>query len=122
MLKFKYKQWPEDRTQVISNHKTGGGFWFNGMAASIEPLRIPLGDVISSSVLGNCKAAAHPMTREMYEWCLETFGEEWDNWHLKLIVNEPGTRLIPMPFRDVNVEVFFVEPKDLAIFKLRWHG
>lgn len=119
MLQFEFQHW--DSLQVISNHKTGGAFWFQGMAKS--EIDVFTGDVAAHSVLGNLKASAHPFTDEVYEWCKETFGDEWGRWHIKLIVNQPRDRWARQNAKSykVNVEVFFVELADFAIFKLRWH-
>ncbi|MNR95635.1 hypothetical protein D3C72_267680 [compost metagenome] len=118
-MQFEFQHW--DSPHVISHHKTGGGFWFQGLAKSY--VEVPTGDVAAHSVLGNLKASCCPETQEIYEWCNETFGEEWKRWHLKLIVNLAKDRWSRQnaAAHKISVEAFFVDLADFAIFKLRWH-
>lgn len=126
---FKFESF--DTFQVISNHQTGGGFWFKNRASGEIGVERELiaPNVYRGDLSHNCSQLA----LEIYLWCEETFGPEWNRWHLKMIA--PATWQNPKDLsgiytrfiggRKVRIykvytEIFVVDKADFALFKLRW--
>lgn len=120
-----------DTWQVISNHKTGNGFWFRGLSVGKCIVNFTDFSAANNRNTGNIHWTASPVTTEIGNWFTETMGEEWDRWHIKIfspMSYNPSNwshRIIIKPgheehAEEIRTEIYVREPVDYSLFKLRW--
>lgn len=120
-----------DNFQVVSNYKTGGGFWHQGYA--MGTFEVEAMSAYENYHRGDLSYKCSPELIEIYEWCQDIFGEEWERWHLRPLATtglyknsteglfsrqtSDGSLI---KIRKIPVEMYVVYKQDLALFKLRW--
>ena len=122
-----------DTMQVISNHKTGGGFWFSGVVTC--EIEAEADDIARNYTRGDLSYRCSEQISEIADWMVSQFGEEWDRWHIKMIAppqagtpadtrnlytrrNSVTGEIIRV--RKIHTEIFVVHKADFALFKLTW--